>query len=335
MTDGIYTLANDVVYDQLVALLNSIEANVGSALPVYVIAYDDQLDKVRAEIEKRQNVHLFNESEVFARWEEFSAQVWSAHPTAMQTWREWGIPSGVHRLGMNRRYCAFDPESPLERFIYFDADVLVLDSLKIIFDSLDQNDFVVYDFQYKDPSHIYNLKSPKLFEIFDEARIRSEIFCAGMYAAKRGLLGPEQRDFLVSKLNEGEADVLYTSAPNQSVLNYLVMRSNTPVYNLALQLPKDQSVGCSVTSPHFENQANVLYDRGNRLSYLHYIGLSSKLFRRVCAGENVGFPYRDLFLHYRYLHEPEQRPKFTTKPKPYNQPPNLATRALKKLGLVR
>jgi hypothetical protein len=37
MVNGIYTLANDVVYDQLVALLNSIEANVSPNIPVCII----------------------------------------------------------------------------------------------------------------------------------------------------------------------------------------------------------------------------------------------------------------------------------------------------------
>ncbi|WP_375539518.1 hypothetical protein [Planktothrix sp. FACHB-1365] len=34
---GIYTLANDVVFDQLVALLNSIEVNISPDIPVCVI----------------------------------------------------------------------------------------------------------------------------------------------------------------------------------------------------------------------------------------------------------------------------------------------------------
>jgi hypothetical protein len=76
----------------------------------------------------------------------------------------------------------------------------------------------------------------------------------------------------------------------------------------------------------------VLYDKQSRLTYLHYIGLSSKLFTRVCAGENIGFPYRDIFLHYRYLNQSE-RPIFTTKPKAYNAPPSFATRVLRKLGI--
>lgn len=330
MTDGIYTLANDYVYDQLVALLNSIEANVGQDIPVCVIAYDDDLERVRAEIDKRNNVELLNDKELFSRWEDFSYRAWKAHPTALQTWRERGI-SGVNRIGMNRRYCAFDPASPFERFAYFDADVLVLNSLDHIFNALDENDVVVYDFQYKDITHIYNHHSPKLPEVFEKSRLESEIFCAGFYAAKRGLLPTEQREQLVTHLEAGEADVLYMSAPNQSLLNYMVMRSEIPVYNLSLHLPAEQRTGCSVTSPHFETKDNVAYDRDARLTYLHYIGVSSKIFSNLCAGENIGFPYRDLFLHYRYRHEPEKRPQFRTKPTPYNQPPNLATRLLNKL----
>ena len=54
MTDGIYTLANDVVCDQLIALLNSIEVNLGSDFPVCVIPYDDRLEKIMPVIEQRK-----------------------------------------------------------------------------------------------------------------------------------------------------------------------------------------------------------------------------------------------------------------------------------------
>lgn len=334
MTQGIYTVANDVVYDQLVALLNSIEINVGTEIPVCVIAYDDRLDKVRSAVESRPNVTLLNEPELFERWEEFSRQVWATHPTALKIWEEQGI-KGVNRIGMNRRYCAFDSQSLFDKFIYFDADVLVLNSLDIIFEALDEHDFVVYDFQYKDPSHIFNLSSEKLLQIFDKSQIDADIFCAGFYASKRGIFNLEQREWLLSKLGGGEAEVLYMKAPNQSVLNYMRMRSGIPIYNLARQLPKGQATGNSVTSPHFEMRNNVLYDKGQRLTYLHYIGISSKVFEKVCAGENIEFPYRDVFLHYRYLHEPENRPEFTTKPKPYKTSPNFAQRMMKKLRLNR
>jgi hypothetical protein len=32
-------------------------------------------------------------------------------------------------------------------------------------------------------------------------------------------------------------------------------------------------------------------------------------FTRLCAGEDVDIPYRDVFLHYRYLKSPEERPQ--------------------------
>ncbi|MBF2000990.1 MAG: sugar transferase [Synechococcales cyanobacterium M58_A2018_015] len=333
MLDGIYTLANDGVYDQLVALLNSIEVNAGRDYPVCVIAYNDRLDRVRQEIAQRQNVTLLEDPAIFARWEAFSQQVWQTHPTALQHWQEKGI-TGVYRLSCNHRYAAFDPEAPFDRFIYLDADTLVLGSLDLIFNSLDHHDFVVYDFQHRDPSHIFNLQSAQLPKLFPEERVRTEIFCSGCYASKRGLFPPEQRQWLVSQLANGEAEVLYLGAPNQSVLNYMTMRTEIGVYNLALHLPEDQRTGNSVTSPHFESHEHRLYDHGKPLTYLHYIGLSSDLFRRLCAGENVDFPYRDLFLHYRYLHEPEKRPLLKGKSLPYDAPPSFQQRVWRKLGLI-
>ncbi|MEH1877472.1 MULTISPECIES: hypothetical protein [unclassified Nostoc] len=60
---GIYTLANDAVFYQLVALLNSIEINVSQNIPVCVIPYNDQLEKVNQEIKSRKNVNLFENRE--------------------------------------------------------------------------------------------------------------------------------------------------------------------------------------------------------------------------------------------------------------------------------
>jgi hypothetical protein len=331
MTNGIYTVANDVVFDQLVALLNSIEVNVGQDFPVCVFPYDDRTEKVQAEIAKRKNVQFLDDPSIFQPWEKFSYQAWQGHPTALNMWESQGI-QGVNRIGMNRRYCAFDYNSPFEKFVYFDADILVLNSLDAIFQQLETNDFVVYDFQYKDPSHIFNLDSPKLFEVFPKTRIETEIFCAGFYGGKRGLFNEQQRAFLVEKLNNGEGEILYPSAPNQSLLNYMKMRLDIPVYNFSLHLPPDQKTGNSVTSPHFEYKDHLLYDKGVRLTYLHYIGVSSKAFTRICAGENLEIPYRDIFLYYRYLHEPEKMPQFSGKPKPYNPPPTIMEKFIKKLG---
>ncbi|KAB8331562.1 sugar transferase [Scytonema tolypothrichoides VB-61278] len=335
MTEGIYVLANDVVFDQLVAFLNSVEANAGTNTgknyPVYIIPYDNRLEKVKDEIKNRKNVEIFADTAAIERWEDFATQIWQTHPTAFQTWEQNGI-SGVYRLGMHRRFCGFD--GPFDKFIYFDADILVLNSLDYIFQQLNQNDFVVYDFQYKDPTHVYNVKSNQLLNVFPLARIDYEIFCAGMYGSKKGIFNQERRNYLLSQLKQDEAEILYMNAPDQTILNYMVMKSGISSYNFAHHLPENERTGCCVTSPHFEARDNILYDKGHPLTYIHYIGLSSQLFTRVCSGENIDFPYREIFLHYRYLHEPDKRPKFKSKPKAYNAPPSLATRILRKLGLV-
>lgn len=331
MKEGIYTLANDVVYDQLVALLNSIEANAGG-YPVCVIAYDDRVDRVRAEIAQRPNVTLLEDPDLFKRWEDFSLRIWQTHPTALKTWQEQGI-SGVRRLGMNRRYGAFDPAAPFERFVYIDADALILDSLAPVFAQLAQADVVTYDFQYKDPGHIFNLQSERLHQVFPPEQIERDIFCAGFYASKRGLLSGDRWEWLLSQLQQGDSELLYLGAPNQSVLNYLILKSQLSVANLARIWPETRRTGNAVTSSHFQVQDGQLYDGGKRVTYLHYIGLSSSLFGRVCGGENITFPYRDLFLHYRYLQQPDQRPQMSGSPRAYNQRPGFTQRVLQKLGI--
>ena len=82
MTEGIYILANDVVFDQLVALINSIEANAGNQYPVSIIPYDDRLERVREEIKHRNNVEIFADASAIKLWEDFSGEIWESHPDA-------------------------------------------------------------------------------------------------------------------------------------------------------------------------------------------------------------------------------------------------------------
>ncbi|MCZ8248199.1 MULTISPECIES: Npun_R2821/Npun_R2822 family protein [unclassified Microcystis] len=329
--DGICTLANDRIYDQLIALLNSIEVNGGKDIPVCVYPYDDNTERIKAEIAQRPNVELFDNQEIIERWDNFAKSAWEPHPTAKERWLKAGS-RGYHRFGTHRRYCAFD--GPFDRFIYMDGDTLLMSPLDRVFAQLDNYDCVVYDFQHKDITHVYEVTSPKLLEIFPQERLNQEIFCSGFYGSKKGLFDGERRNWLIEQLRAGEAEIVYPMAVDQPLLNYMMMRSNFSIYNLALQLPKEERTGCCVTSPHFQALDNILYDHDKRLTYLHYIGLSSSLFTRLCSGENLDFPYRDIFLHYRYLYEPSQRPVFTDSPKPYQPPtPTFWQKVTRKLGL--
>ena len=325
--NGICTLANDRVYDQLIALLNSIERLYGQEMPICIYPYDSQTERIKAALRHRPQVQLYDDAASIARWDQFVRQVWDAHPTARQRWGN-PDPTYYHRVGTHRRFCAFD--GPFERFLYMDADTLLLDSVDAMFAELEQHDWVMYDFQHRDPSHVYEISSAQLEPVFALERIQREIFCSGFYAARRGLFDAATRAELLAALQAGEAEILYPMAPDQTILNYMVMKSGLSSCNLALGWPKSRRTGNSVTSAHFELQGHRLYDQGKPLTYLHYIGLSSQLFSRLCAGENLDFPYRETFLHYRYLSEP--RPPFSGPLKPYNAPPSFKQRLSKKLA---
>ncbi len=316
MANGVYILANDVVLDQMIALINSIEHNIGRDLPICVVPYDDNTQLCRAATQRYSQVQWFDDEAILNKWETFAANIWQAHPTAFDVWAKRGI-SGVNRLGMHRRFCCFD--GPFDKFIYLDADILAMDSFDLLFDSLDTSDFVTYDFQYKDLSHVYDVNASNLTDVFGRDRLETEIFCAGLYASKKGVFTDDMLAELLQHLQAGDAEILYFNGPDQAILNYMVMKSGISAINLARTLPAEQRTGCCVTSPHFEERDRLLFDRGTQLIYLHYIGVSSKFFRRVCSGENIRFPYRDLFLHYRYLSEPEQ-PQLSGKLVDYRQP---------------
>jgi hypothetical protein len=323
---GICTLGNDVVFDQVVALLNSIEAQAGPSMPVCIYPYDDRLDRLRAEVATRPQVSIYDDQDSIETWDQWVRDCWDACPGARSRWQSAGCETGYYRVGTHRRFCAFD--GPFDRFIYMDADTLLLQSPERLFTQLDSVDWLVYDFQFSDLSHVY--------EDGDRLRTRfgdrlSEIFCSGFYGAKGGQFDPEIRAQLLSQLQSGDGELLYPMAPDQTLLNYMVMASGLSAVNLAQTLPAEIITGCCITSDHFNPAIDsahnpVLRDRDQPLTYLHYIGLSSAVIAQVCSGENLEFPYRDLFLHYRYLHQPERRPVLTGIPRIHREPRSIVDR---------
>ncbi len=303
MIDGIYTLANDVVYEQLVALLNSIEANAGRQIPVCVIPYNEQLDKVKAEIAARDNVTLFEDSASIARWEDFGTRIWKAHPRALKLWKEYGLPEN-YRIERHRKLCCLD--GPFNKFIFFDGDTLLMKPLNDVYQKLDEYDWVTNDFQYKsDLNYIFNWTEDKLEKVFSIKNISKQIFCSGWFASKKGVFDDAMLASLLEKLEAGEADALAWADSDQTVLNYLVLRSGISYYNYA----SDDSATGNHWASKFDVVDNIFYDQGQPLTYIHYMSVSSSDFARLCTGEDVNVPYRDVFLHYRYLKAPEQRPK--------------------------
>ncbi|MEH1874793.1 MAG: Npun_R2821/Npun_R2822 family protein [Nostoc sp.] len=312
MIDGIYILANDVVYEQLVALLNSIEANAGRKIPICILPYNERLDKVKAEIASRDNISLFEDSDSIAYWDNFATQIWKNYPRAQKTWREWGFPE-LYELPMHRKFCAID--GPFDRFIYFDADTLLMGPVDYVYEKLDNYDWVVNDFQYKSNlKFIFDGSPDQIQQVFNSDNLPSKVFCAGWFATKKNIFYPAIRADLLKKLTSGEADVMAFLAPDQSLFNYMVLRTGISYYNFAFH-DCEQATG-NHWSSQFDVVDNILYDQGRRLTYLHYMSISSSAFVRLCGGEDVDIPYRDVFLYYRYLKSPQERPQSFTRPSP-------------------
>lgn len=329
--DGIYILGNDVVFDQVIALINSVQEHNSDRYPICVIPYDNRIERLKTAVLNYSQVTVLDNPTLFQRWDEFVVRAWEEVPFRQEFWNQGGTQTGIHRMGTHRRFVAFDEEAPFSRFIYLDADIITLAPLDILFTRLNSYDFITYDFQHKDPSHVFNIELDETHEFLAQDGNDKRIFCSGMFGSKTGLITPDKREQVIEALRAGGGRLLYPPAPDQTLLNYMAIALNLSYSNMGIDLPAEERTGCCVTSPHFEKRAWKLYDKGVPLIYLHYIGLSARFFKQLCSGENIDFPYRDIFLHYRYLKHPEDQPKFQGQPVPYNAPPGLFTRLKQKI----
>ena len=129
---GIYTLANDVVFDQLVAFLNSVEVNVSPDIPICIIPYDDRMEQVKKEIGDRPNVSIYEDQQEIQRWQDFAKEVWINHPLAFQKSNARLIES---RMRFQRKMAAF--QGDFDKFVFYDADTLAMKPVDDMFLKLD------------------------------------------------------------------------------------------------------------------------------------------------------------------------------------------------------
>lgn len=307
VSQGIYTLANDVVYDQLVALLNSIEVNVSSEIPICVIPFDNRLERVRLEISQRSNVTLFDSYDAIQRWETFAQEVWAAHPDAQKknlSRPPWG-------KGHHRKFIAFD--GAFEKFVYYDADSLAMKPLDGIFEKLDSHDFVFDDWEHRKPDETAALAIAAIIQagIYQDKQVRSQLHCSSFFGSKRGIFDREELEILTKKLIQNH-EINWVSRwwDDAFLFNYMTLRCERPFYNFTQSSDsRDRTGNCADADP-FVNINNVLYnEQGLKpIHRIHYMNYPAIGFTRLSQGEDVNIRYQDIFLHYRFLKEPEKRP---------------------------
>ena len=308
---GIYTLANDVVYDQLVALLNSIEANVSPEIPVCIIPYDDRLDQVKRELTTRSNVKLFENQESLQRWEDFAHKVWAAHPRASQ--KNLKRPKW-YEGHLQRKLASFD--GPFEKFVFYDGDSLAMKPLDDFFAKLDTYDFVFDDWEHRKATPVAALNIPtiELSGVYQEADIRPKLHCGSFFGSKKGFFAPQEITKLQKRLVE-DREIEWLNGDgwwdDVHLFNYLTLRSEQSLFNFTLSSNGQERTGNCAGADPFVNIDHVLYNQQGLkpIHRIHYMNYASQDFSRLCQGEDVNIPYQEEFLYYRFLKQPEQRPK--------------------------
>jgi hypothetical protein len=312
---GIYTLANDAVFDQLVALLNSIEVNVSPDIPVCVIPYNDKIDKVKQEIKSRKNVTLFENSASIQRWDNFGNDVCAVHPAVQQgqslrkTW---------NRIPLLRKLCAFDGE--FEKFVFYDADSLAMRPIDNLLAELDNYDFIFDDWEHKKAREYtaLDLYSIEKTGLYTEEDVRLKLHCSSFFGSKKGIFS-ESEIALMKKLLIEDNEIQWLRdwyLSDAFLFSYMTLRCDRPLFNYTLSPNGQDRTGNCANADPFVNINNVLYNQeGLKPIYrLHYMNYSSKDFARLCQGEDVNIRYKNEFLHYRFLKEPERMPKLLKSP---------------------
>ena len=317
---GIYTLANDVVYDQLVALLNSIEVNISTDIPVCVIPYDQRLNQVKLEVNSRKNVTLFDNWELLQRWDKFAEEVWAVHPAAAQTNLVYNM--AWYKSPLLRKLAAFDGE--FDKFVFYDADSLAMKQLNNVLEKLETYDFVFDDWEHGKSREFtaLNLSLIEQSGLYKEEDVRSKLHCSSFFASKQGIFAPTEIQRMKQLLIEqGEIAWIPRWWDDAFLFNYLTLRCDRPLFNFTLSPNgQDRTGNCADADP-FVNVNNVLYNKDGLkpIHRLHYMNYSATKFAQLCQGEDVDIRYKEEFLYYRFLKQPDLKPKQL-------KPPSMATK---------
>lgn len=328
---GVYTLANDAVYDQFLALLNSIESNVSPDIPICVIPFDDRIELVKKEITSRPNVTLFENQTSIKRWENFARKFANSHPEAKGTSHPRWYNGSLHR-----KFAAFD--GYFEKFVFFDGDSLAMKPLTDLWSKLETYDFVFDDWEHAKSTTNAALNIPLIekYGIFTETEIRQRLHCSSFWGSKGGLFSKEELTILQERLvSRDEAAWVNGQGwwDDAFLFNYMTLRCDRPLFNFTLSPNGQDRTGNCANADPFVAIDHLLYNQQGLkpIHRIHYMGYSSTDFKRLCQGEDVDIPFKEIFLYYRFLKQPEQKPTVLRPPNLIAKVNRLLQKATKKL----
>lgn len=302
---AIYTLANDKLYDQVIALINSIRRNYNQEIPIIIIPYDDNIEKLKKL--ELNNVSLFDKSESFKKWQNFAAEIWNHESFQNNKQTLW-----YHGSNTIRKLCCFDGD--YEKFLYIDSDELVMSSLEDCFDKLDEYDCIFDDWEHNKSEPFLRIKAISSKYKLSEKNIRQHCHCSDFFAANSSLINEQILSQLKSNLLEDkEIEFINQKGWWDEVylFSYITFKLDLKIFNYTLSLhSQDRTGSIAGVDPFVEKDYVLVNQQGLKpIHRIHYMGYKAEHFTRLCQGENTEIPHQQLFLYYRFLNEPEKVPR--------------------------
>ena len=281
MNRGIYIVGNDRVVENAIALCNSVRL-YDPEVPIVLVPFNEDCETIAAELQRRHDVQLFPDLDFVRDFTQKISEIFERDFLA--------LPNKMRKL-----VAWF---GPFDEFLYIDTDIIVFDRIARAIGYLSQCDFLCCDFHHKGRGlkDIFADDFPEK-GIFAAETLQRDVFNSGFWGSRKGVLSLEQMETL---LRECAAHREYfdfsRGTTDQPILNYLVLKAMPRRLNL-IRSP-EYGAGSWGGSPHFEAKDGILYDKGKRLTYLHWAGTAMR----------PGGPYREIWEYYRYLHDPKPAP---------------------------
>ncbi|BAY08655.1 Npun_R2821/Npun_R2822 family protein [Calothrix sp. NIES-2098] len=309
MSKGIYTLANDNLYDQVIALVNSIRKNYDSKIPICIIPYDENINKIKSlDLER---VFLFDNEDSFSKWHNFASEVWNHSRFGDLKKTDW-----YHGSNTIRKLCSFDGD--FENFIYVDSDALVMSSLADCFDKLLEYDCIFDDWEHKKRECFLSVDLINKKYNYSEEYVKRHCHSSDFFASKSGLIDTHSLDKLkYSLFQDGEVNFINARGWWDEVylFSYMTFNLNLKVFNYTLSSDPQERTGNIARVDLFVEKDHVLFNKEGLkpIHRIHYMGYKSEAFSRLCKGEDTQIPHQEVFLSYRFMNTPEKAPAYLKK----------------------
>ncbi len=274
-TRGVYFLANNTVFEQVVAFLRSFRTH-NPTIPLCLIPYNDAFDRIAA-LQDTYSFSVFDNADLLAECDAISEKF---HGSVLGTYRKLVAWEGI-----------------FDSFIYIDVDTVVIDSIDFAFDGLKYAPYVashsnlanIRKFVWKDSIYETHILTSPQIEFATNT---------GFFASWRGLLPMKH---CVAKTNGALMlkDHMELFCMEQPFLNYLVVTSGYACTSLLMLrvggLMPSSALEFWGGMPDARVEGGKLYAPHDAPIFLvHWAGLTQ-------GRENLGeeLPYKELWNFYR------------------------------------